>query len=106
MRINDTRKTLWVSVALAACLVLPAHSTTTAASSAQARTEAHFRMVRSQPPLLWAFLKDMPKGGDLHSHLSGAIYAESMIGWAAEDGLCVDTKTLVLMKPPCDETLG
>lgn len=105
MRINDKRMMLWVSVALA-CMVLPAHSRTITASSAQARTEAHFRVVRSQPPLLWAFLKDMPKGGDLHSHLSGAIYAESMIGWAAEDGLCVDTKTLVISKPPCNLALG
>ena len=48
----------------------------------------------------------MPKGGDLHSHLSGAIYAESMIDWAAEDGLCVDTKSLVLQKPPCDAQPG
>jgi len=48
----------------------------------------------------------MPKGGDLHSHLSGAIYAESMIGWAVEDGLCVDSKTLTVQKPPCDAASG
>ena len=28
----------------------------------------------------------MPKGGDLHSHLSGAVYAESYIQWAAAKG--------------------
>lgn len=32
----------------------------------------------------------MPKGGDLHNHLSGAIYAETFIQWAAQGGLCVD----------------
>ncbi len=106
MKFKSTLKSLLFGVGLAVCLILPAHSGTSAARLAQARAEAHFRMVRLQPPLLWAFLKDMPKGGDLHSHLSGAIYAESMIGWASEDGLCVDTKTLVVMKPPCDEAMG
>lgn len=95
-------------MALAAGLTAPAMGRTTSSgnTSALQRTEAHFRSVRAKPPELWAFLKDMPKGGDLHSHLSGAIYAESMIGWAVEDGLCVDTKTLIALKPPCDASLG
>jgi len=58
--------------------------------------------VRTQPPLLLAFLRQMPKGGDLHNHLSGAIYAESWIDFAAEDGLCVDHTTSFLIAPPCD----
>lgn len=33
----------------------------------------------------------LPKGGDIHTHLRGAIYAETWLDWAAEDGLCVDT---------------
>jgi adenosine deaminase len=32
----------------------------------------------------------MPKGADLHSHLSGAVYAESWIRAAVEDHLCID----------------
>ena len=40
-------------------------------------------------PELYAFLKPFPKGGDLHMHLSGAIYAETFIKEAAEQGLCV-----------------
>jgi hypothetical protein len=95
-----------MGAALAVCAALPAYGQVTPSVSAQARTEAHFQSIRSQPPALWAFLKDMPKGGDLHSHLSGAIYAESMIAWAAEDGLCVDQHTLTVMKPPCDATLA
>lgn len=106
MKIKSTVKTLWLGVALAAGLLLPAHGETISGTPAQARTAAYLRAIRSQPPLLWAFLKDMPKGGDLHSHLSGAIYAESMIGWAAEDGLCVETRTLVIMQPPCDQAQG
>lgn len=40
-------------------------------------------------PELYAVLKTMPKGADLHMHLSGAIYAETFIDDAARDGLCV-----------------
>ena len=42
---------------------------------------------------LAAFLKGMPKGGDLHNHLSGAVYAETYLGWAHSDGDCVSTST-------------
>jgi adenosine deaminase len=41
----------------------------------------------------------MPKGGDLHMHLSGAIYAETFIKDGAADGLCVDPKTMSFFKP-------
>ena len=40
--------------------------------------------IRREPPALRAFLRAMPKGADLHTHLPGAIYAESYIRWAAE----------------------
>src|SRR6476620_842878 len=36
----------------------------------------------TDPTGLAAFLKDMPKGGDLHNHLSGAVYAETSLDWA------------------------
>jgi adenosine deaminase len=70
--------------------------------SAEERTSAYLRSVRSQPLLALAFLREMPKGADLHNHLSGSIYAESWIDFAADDGLCVDRTTAVLMAPPCD----
>jgi adenosine deaminase len=55
----------------------------------------------SDPQRLEVFLRAMPKGGDLHMHLAGAVYAESMIGWAAADHLCVDRVRLNLVNPPC-----
>ena len=106
MNKTTTLKSLCIVLALATGTAIPAFARAPSTASAQQRTEAHFRTIRAQPPELWAFLKDMPKGGDLHSHLSGAIYAESMIGWAAEDGLCVDTKGLKLVRPPCDAAPG
>src|SRR6478752_7099848 len=51
------------------------------------RAARYFESVRSQPLLLHSFLQEMPKGGDLHNHLSGDVYAESLIRWAAQDGL-------------------
>jgi hypothetical protein len=44
----------------------------------------------------------MPKGGDLHNHLSGAIYAESYIKWAADQGLCVNQTTMSFVT--CDQS--
>jgi len=70
--------------------------------TAAQRTAQRLESVRHQPLLLHAFLRDMPKGGDLHNHLVGAVYAESFILYAAEDGLCVERRTLALDPPPCD----
>ncbi|MGO8919425.1 MAG: adenosine deaminase family protein [Stellaceae bacterium] len=71
------------------------------AGSAEARVAHYVEEIRDAPPLLAALLRRMPKGGDLHNHLSGAIYAESYIAWAAADGLCVDRQALALAPPPC-----
>jgi len=47
---------------------------------------------------LRAFLEKMPKGGDLHMHLSGAVYAETFLKDAAADDLCVNSKTLSFVR--------
>ncbi len=70
------------------------------------REAAAFEALKQRPAELTAFLRAMPKGGDLHNHLSGAIYAESWLAWAAEDGVCVHLTALVLSKPPCDSVKG
>jgi adenosine deaminase len=75
-----------------------------AAQSAEQRTAIHLESLRKNPSLLLAFLRSMPKGGDLHNHLAGAIYAEKWIDYAAEDNLCVDRSTSTLLPPPCDES--
>jgi adenosine deaminase len=74
--------------------------------SSEQRTSQRFQSIRNQPSLLMDFLREMPKGGDLHNHLSGAVYAESFIRWAAQDGLCVDRGTATLLPPPCDAEKG
>jgi len=47
-------------------------------------------------------MQAFPKGGDLHNHLAGAVYAESWIDWAAEDGFCVEVASLSLKAPEKD----
>ena len=65
-----------------------------------AATAAWLEQAKQRPPLLRAFLQAMPKGGDLHLHLSGAVYAEKLIGWAVEEGLCIDAVGYTLQTCP------
>jgi adenosine deaminase len=92
-----------------ACLVLAAVAVITHAQAPKPRIqEPELRTARAfdaavhQGPLaLHAFLAEFPKGADLHVHLSGAVYAESFIRAAGEDGLCIDPAALSFAKPPC-----
>ena len=73
-------------------------------------TEQRFAAARKSPPELYAFLLRMPKGADLHVHLGGAIYAETYLRIAAEDGMCLDLRTHAIVgavsgasRAPCGE---
>jgi adenosine deaminase len=77
-----------------------------AGQSAEARADrAYEAAVRQGPAALRAFLAQFPKGADLHVHLSGAVYAETFIRDAAQDGLCVDPAAPRFVPPPCTGTL-
>ncbi len=76
-----------------------ARNTVVAATPGEQRAVRAFNAARQSPLELHAFLMRMPKGGDLHMHLSGAIYAETFIKDAAADLLCVDPKTMSFFKP-------
>lgn len=73
------------SLLVAALLILAG----CAAEPDRSRAPQAFAAARDNPVALRGLLERIPKGGDLHNHLSGAIYAESYIRWAAEDGLCI-----------------
>ncbi len=94
----------WRGVLLALTLSACTAPTTTAPLPAgnEANTSAYLQQVRDRPPYLDAFLRRMPKGGDLHSHLSGAVYAENYMRWAVSDGLCIIRSTSTLAAPPCN----
>src|SRR6185437_2443260 len=76
------------------------------AQTAEQRTSTYLDSIRKNPLLLEAFVREMPKGGDLHNHLSGAVYAEHYIEMAAANKLCVDKKTMSFAQPPCDSGNG
>jgi adenosine deaminase len=92
------RTTLALAIAIH-CLTLPL----LAASPGELRAAARMKSARSNPQLLRRFLEAMPKGGDLHNHLSGAVYGESFLRFAAADKLCIDTQQLIIAaRPPAD----
>jgi adenosine deaminase len=61
----------------------------------------YLEQIRNDPARLHAFVQEMPKGADLHTHLSGVPYAESYLKWAAEDGMCISTTTWAIRPSPC-----
>ena len=63
---------------------------------------AKFESIKDNDIALREFIQAMPKGGDLHNHLFGAVYAESWIKWAEEDGLCLDKSALAIRFPSTD----
>jgi adenosine deaminase len=60
------------------------------------KIDLRFAALKKSPPELYAFLYRMPKGADLHNHLSGAIYAETFLDAAIEEHLCIDKAALAL----------
>ncbi len=81
----------------------PAPVQATPTETPEQKTEKAFEAVKGYPAALYAFLREMPKGGDLHNHMTGAVYAESYVRFAVENNLCADRKTLSLSAPPCKE---
>lgn len=92
---------LWLVIVLVGTLLIwyyPARTrpTVAAGNDSEQRTAQFFKSIRNQPDKLQAFLKSMPKGADLHTHLSGAVYAETFFKWAADAEMCVDPATFVV----------
>jgi adenosine deaminase len=84
-------------------LSLLALGLTASAQTPEQRASRRLESLKRNAPLLLSFLQTMPKGGDLHNHLTGSIYAENWIDYAAQDQLCVDRATSTLIAPPCDQ---
>ena len=101
MKIFSCRSILLLLAALLPAMPSAAQTATGPADPAEARTAHYFDAIRNNPNLLLAFLREMPKGGDLHNHLMGAVYAESFIEWAGQAGDCLDPKTTTLSPGPC-----
>ena len=100
------------SALVCACLVGAVHAQSSAGAAgkpprpeALGAARAYDAAVRQGPPALRVFLQQFPKGADLHVHLSGAVYAETFIHDAAEDGVCVDPVALKFVRTTCGQSL-
>ncbi|MET7369303.1 adenosine deaminase [Streptomyces sp. NPDC005566] len=82
--------------AAATAAPVPPRPTTAAETRTAAWLEAHGEGEGAAA----RFFRDLPKGGDLHNHLSGAVRTEYLVQLAADDGLCIDA-TLTAVAPPC-----
>ena len=96
-----TRRVLF-AVFLLAAIIVAVRVAMVAREFDTAVAGARFEAVRDNHTELRAFLRRMPKGGDLHTHLSGAVYAERFIAWAAQQNLCADPANVLMSKPQCD----
>lgn len=56
--------------------------------------DRYFESIRNNRAELTAFFSAMPKGGDLHHHYSGSVYAETYIGYVVQQDYFIDTVTL------------
>ena len=73
-------------------------------SSAQT-IDKYFESIRDNSAALTAFFAEMPKGGDLHNHFSGSVYAETYIDQVVRMDYVINTTTLQVKKEiPAEET--
>jgi adenosine deaminase len=89
----------------AVCLSIAVAAQAPATQNEARAARAYVSAQKEGPLALRAFLDQFPKGADLHVHLSGAVYAETFIHDAGEDGLCVDRVELRFAQPPCTGNL-
>lgn len=59
------------------------------------------KFIEGNPPniaQLNLFISGMPKGGDIHHHYSGSIYAENYLDWVEAAGCWIDKNTFKIVK--------
>lgn len=62
----------------------------------QKATAAYFIQIKNQPQLLREFLWAMPKGGDIHHHALGAVWAEDYLAIAVAKNFFINPQTFRL----------
>ncbi|MFA6372534.1 MAG: hypothetical protein WCW68_07910 [Methanothrix sp.] len=60
-----------------------------------------FDALRQNPEELRAFFLAMPKGGDIHNHLTGAVYAEYLIDQASAEDYCINLDNYTISPNYC-----
>ncbi len=61
-------------------------------------TKDYFEKIRNNEAQLTAFFSQMPKGGDLHHHFSGSIYAEPLLKNAISQDFYLNVETMDVRK--------
>ena len=61
-------------------------------------TNDYLEKIRDNDAALTAFFSQMPKGGDLHHHFSGSIYAEPLLEHAIKDDFYLNIETMDVLK--------
>jgi adenosine deaminase len=97
MKVSRNSGKLWAS-----CFAITSVLWVVTGHADEESTSAYFEQIKDKNVLLRDFLTAFPKGGDLHTHFDGAVYAENYIEWAAEDGKCIDLARDTITLPPCD----
>ena len=88
-----------------ATLLTAASAQSPALTPGELRATRAFNAAKTMGPgELYALLEPMPKGADLHMHLSGAVYAESFIAEAMQQGLCINPFALKFTPPASNPT--
>lgn len=87
--------------ALGCVALLVSPSIASADAESEAAASALFDEMSDNAAQLRMFLQAMPKGGDLHNHLGGSIYAEDFLEAAAAEGMCADEKIERIVAAPC-----
>lgn len=60
--------------------------------------ESYLEKNRNNEALLTAFFQQMPKGGDLHHHFSGSVYAEPLLERAIAEDFYLNIETMAVSK--------
>ncbi|WP_348944757.1 hypothetical protein ABHF33_15295 [Chitinibacter sp. FCG-7] len=103
-RLNTLLASALLAIGLSA---QPLQAKPVASDEAQtARFFAHLLSGTPKTSILNLFVTQLPKGGDLHHHFSGAIYAENYLTWlAAQDGK-IDSCTLRVVQAGSSPATG
>ncbi len=86
---------------LLSLLAAPALAQDAPRQNNEQKTAALVERLKANPAALRVLLREMPKGGDLHNHLDGAVWAEDFLKWADADGACLDAKSHAISPGPC-----
>ena len=89
----QTKLTAGILLALALTSAQAKGPASTANETATARHYASLIAGEPKTSELTLFFTRMPKGGDLHHHYSGSVYAESYVDFLDMQGYCVDKRT-------------